>query len=140
MCVAAMFSYAQNKTVDNVLNYDETFVIFEGTSSDVLESGDSTWMYTIQKKTDEKVFAYFFIDLDSVGGTAADVNIYLQRKVFGSESYSNVDTVTYAGTTDTTFVIKTTSADWGDYWRINIVGSNDEFEIKINELNAKFLK
>jgi hypothetical protein len=140
MSIAVMFGYAQNRTVDKVLGYDQTYVNFDGTSADKLTTGDSVWTFTINKKTDSKVFAYYYVELDSVSGADTTVNIYLQSKVFEDESYTNIDTVTYSGSADTSFVISTSSVAFGDYWRLYIIGSNDEFNVAIDKLNAKFTK
>jgi hypothetical protein len=129
----------QNAAVDADLSYDATFVLLTGQASDTIGIQDSTWTFTVRKKTDAKMYHYYYISLDSVGGTTNIVDIIRQKKMFLAESYTNVDTVSWHGTADTTFS-SLGSQTHGEYWRILIKGRDDTFKAKIIELDTKFLK
>lgn len=132
-------SNAQNTTNDATLSYSQTYNYFTGSASDTIGALDSIWTYTVRKKSDAKLYMYYYVDLDSTGGTAADVYIIRQKKMFLEEDYTVVDTITWAGTVDTTFSSLSAIKD-SEYWRLIIKGSNDSFKVKINALNIKFLK
>lgn len=133
-------TFAQNETFDASLGYDYTYNLYTGTAGDTIGSGDSTWTYTIEKLTDTKIFAYARLELDSTGGTGAPVTVLLQNKVFNSETFSNIDTVTWTVGTDTTIIFETTTSDIADKWRILMTGSTDGFRAKVPRLDMKFIK
>ena len=130
---------AQNTTNDATVTYAQTYNYFTGAASDSIGVTDSIWTYTVRKKADAKTYMYYYIDLDSVGGTGADVYIIRQKKVFLAESYTTIDTITWAGSVDTTFS-SLSSIQATEYWRIVVKGSTSSFNAKVNILNMKFLK
>ena len=129
---------AQNETVDRSLSYESTY--FTQPLSAELTTGDSIFTYVVRKLSDEKIYPYFYIELDSLGGTAGNVNVYLQYKVFGEQTFTDLDTVTYAGSVDTSFVFFPNTRHIADYWRIYIIGASDEFNVGIDRINGKFVK
>lgn len=146
IAIMALFvgiSYGQNQTVDKELSYDQTFVYFNGSSVDTLGTGDSTWTYTVNKQNLSTVYPYVYVAIDTLTGTSQDVtNIYLQAKVFPDESYSNIDTVQYYASADTTFTfdisVSATTGRKEQFWRVNMVGSTDDVKLEIQDLNFKF--
>lgn len=130
--------HAQNETIDRSLSYESTYFLQPLTAE--LITGDSTFTYVVRKLSDEKIYPYFYVELDSLGGTAGNVNVYLQYKVFPDEAFTDLDTVIYAGTVDTSFVINPNTNVIADYWRINIIGDSDEFNVGIDQINGKFVK
>ena len=135
-----MVSFSQDETVDQSLGYSVTWFLYEGDAADSIQSGDSIFTYTIEKFTDTKTFAYFYIECDSVAGTGAPVTYYLQNKVFQDESFSNLDTIEWTAGADTSFVFETTTSDIADYWRIYRIGSTSTFNAYETDINGKFVK
>lgn len=136
----ALTSFAQDETVDRSLSYDDTWFLYTGQASDSIQDGDSIFTYTIEKRTDSKTFAYFYIECDSVGGTASAVTYYLQNKVFQDEAFSNLDTVVWTAGADTSFTFEVTTSDIADYWRIYRIGADDEFNAYETDIDGKFVK
>lgn len=93
-------SYSQNTTRDKYLDFDDTGFLFTGASTDVITTTDTTWTYTIQKKIRSDVTCIVEMLIDSTGGTANNVAIYLQNKHFPLSTYSTVATVTWDGAND----------------------------------------
>lgn len=136
-------SYGQNRTVDRELNYEQTFVYFNGSSVDTLGTGDSTWTYTVRKANISTVFPYVYMEIDTVTGGSEDVtNIYLQARVTPDEDFANIDTVQYYSTADTTFAfdvsVSSTTGRKEQDWRISVNGSTDDVKLEIETLNFKF--
>jgi len=101
--IAIGFScFAQNSTLDKTLGYDDTYLWYTGTSSDVITTTDTTWTYTVRKKTDSKIQCYVDMLIDSTGGTANNVTIYLKNKKFPSTEFTTVDSVVWDGSNSTT--------------------------------------
>lgn len=98
-----MFLNAQNATIDRTLDYTETYLWYDGISTDVLDDNDSTWMYTVRKKTDAQLYCYVDGQIDYTGGTADSVWVYLQNKHFPDQSYTTIDSKAWAGSGTFTF-------------------------------------
>ena len=136
----SLSAFSQNESVNASLGYGQTYNLYTGVASDTIGDSDSTWSYIVQKLTDEKVFPYAYISLDSLGGTAADVTVLLKYKMFDSQSFTTSTTVTYAGTIDTTIVISPGTAIKADYWQLLITGSTDGFNVGIDKFDLKLIK
>ena len=108
-------AFSQNEAKDAQLGYDYTYTLYTGVASDTIGASDSIWTYTVEKLTDTKLFAYAYLDLDSIDGTAAPVTILLQNKVFGAQTFTTINTVTWTSGADTTFVTETSTADIADH-------------------------
>jgi len=140
LALITLVSFSQNQSVDRTLGYDDTYILFSGTSSDYVLDEDSTWSYTIEKKTDNEVKAYYRLDLDSISGTAEDVNIYFQNKLFEDDDFTDVDTVVYSGSADTTIYFNYSSNLSGDFHRVLVSKNDNDFKVLIKYLKAKFYK
>lgn len=138
--------FPQNGTVDARLGYEETWKTLKCTTADSIGQGDSTWTYTVYKKTVEPSVCYYRIYLDSLSGTSDTVDIFLQKKVFGypesyaSETYSNIDTVTYYGTADTVISAYNSSATYSDFYRVLVKERGDNFKVGIDSLMIKIFE
>lgn len=131
---------AQNQTVDKQMKYADTYLNYTGVASDTIGT-DSTWTYTVRKKTDARLFPYMYMEIDSISGTAADVYIIRQGKVTPSESYTNIDTVTWTVTTsDTTLKFDDSTARKFQYTRYLVKGSASTFKAEIQKLELLYLK
>lgn len=129
---------AQNATIDKTLSYDQTYVNYNGQTADSIGVIDTTWTYTVRKNNHWRVFPYVYLALDSIGGTAADVTVLLQKKVFGDQDYTTETTVTYAGTADTVILFDVTTADKAEFWRVSLSKASNDFNIGVEDLNFKF--
>ena len=130
----------QATSVDKSLGYDNTWFTYPGVATDTLGVNDSIWDFTIGVLKDAKHYGDFYLDLDSIGGTATNVNIYIQKKSHDFESFSTVDTITWAATGDTTFRYETASAQSAAFWRVHVVMDSDGFRMKVNRLDGYFVK
>lgn len=100
-----MFAFcakSQNAAIDVTLDYgDYTYVWYNGISTDVLTTIDTAWTYTVRKKTGDKLQCNVDLLIDSTGGTANNVTIYLQNKKFPDTDYATVASVVWDGINDT---------------------------------------
>jgi hypothetical protein len=155
-------SYSQNETVNRTLDYNNTYFFYTGTSTDVLTTTDTTWSYVIWKRTDTKIHVYVDMLIDSTGGTANNVTIYLQNKKFTELEFTTVDSVIWDGTNSTTdgeiisflpssesftfnadsttTVTESNQFNMGMYWRIYILGADNTLLASIRRLNLHFIK
>lgn len=133
-------SYGQNEATNATLSYSQTWFNDYPSASDSIQDGDSIITYVVQKYVDTKSTARFRCSLDSVGGTAAPVTIYLQKKNWQAQTFSNVDTATWTAGADTVINFVTTTAGDEDYWRIYIIGSTDSFNAFMDGIWGKFIK
>lgn len=136
----ALAGYSQNDAdYDKSLSYASTYLVYTGDATDTIGDGDSTWMYTAYKKSYSRTYPKISVKVDSIKGTAADVYFIHQYKSFAFESYTNGDTVTWAGTTaDTSFTIDVSTASKSDYHRLLMKGSTDSFNAGISNLGMNF--
>jgi len=135
----SLVTYSQNETINASLGYQATYNLYTGITSDTIGKTDSTWSYVINKLTDEKLFAYAYIELDSLSGTADTVFFIWQYKMFDDEAFTNSDTTIYAGASESLTVV-TTIATKADYWRLYVLGTDDDFKVGIDKFNSKFIK
>ena len=140
MITFALGALAQNGTTDAKLKYDQTFIEYNGDSGDIIGTTDSVWTYTVQKEIDGTVTPYIYVDADSTG-TSGNVLFILQQKVFGDESYTAIDTVTWTqSSSDTTFTINPSTATEARFHRIVMQGSLITVDALINNLDFYFVK
>jgi len=126
---------------DNVLSDGKTAYFITGTAADTTGTADSTLTKTIFVNTNVETICDLYMDVDSLGGTAGIANAHyfiLQYKEFPDEAYTALDTITYAGTVDTTFRITSTTAVKARYWRILEKGITDELKLKTTKWYFKF--
>lgn len=140
MILGVAVGYSQNQTVDKVVGYDDTYVLYDGIASDTIGIADSTWTYTVRKKNDTRLRPYVYLDIDSVSGTPNVVNCILQGKTTPDESYTDITTVAWTNGNDTTIAYDVTAVKPYEYWRVSIEGQADEFKAEVQVLNFKFLK
>lgn len=128
--------YAQN----NDLGYSQTYVIYNGTTADRTTSTDSVLEYSVHKLTDTRIYPTINLKLDSISGTASNVTVLLQKKQYATDSYSNVDTVTWAGSTSDTVIKFTVDVSREEFWKWTATGSDNAFIFEIDYTNFKFQK
>lgn len=144
LCLTVTFAQrgtGQQTTVNKSLGYDATYFTYPGLVTDSVGIVDSTWSFTIGKLTDSKVFASFYLDLDSTGGTFDTVNLYIQKKVHDLADFENTDTLYWKIGADTIIKNWTTSTSHiADFWRLYIEGTDNTFQFDIDRLDGKFTK
>lgn len=144
--VYVMGQYSVDGSYDKQIDDKESAVYYNGTSAEITSSGDSTWYVDIFVRTADETIFDCFLDVDSVGGTSSAANehlFFLSYAQFpGSNSYTAIgDTVSYAGTADTTFVLSSGStAVKARQWRINCIGETDSFYSELDYLLGKIWK
>jgi len=158
----AFCGFSQNATVDQTLDYDQTYVWYDGVATDVITTTDTTWTYTVRKKTDALNYCFVDMLIDSTGGTANSIKIYLQNKKFPDTDFTTITTVTWDGTNviatgkivnfapsaeyatfNSDSTITTTVSDQnnaGEYWRVYVEGQDNTILASIRRLNFKFVK
>lgn len=143
LCLTLTFAQrgsGQTTAVNRSLGYTSTYITYPGIASDTLGTADSTWSYTIGKLADSKHHANYYFDLDSTGGTAANVSIYIQKKAHDLADWVNTDTIVWAASVDSAFTYETSSSHSAAFWRTYFIMANDEFKMKVNRLDAYFVK
>jgi hypothetical protein len=137
---ALSVSAQESSTYDKTLGYSETYLEFTGSSTDVLKVGDSTWCYTVWKKSVRPLKYDVYMDLDSTGGTKNMMTItLLGKKWLDQAAWTTLKTQRYTLGRDTTFTF-TESSTAGQYqfYKVNVVGDNDTFLMSIKKLFMKF--
>lgn len=123
---------------DTHLNYGKTWFSYISTSN-ATTATDSIWYYTTRKESMKPLKYDIKIVLDSIGGTAVSVPVVLQAKKFLSDSFTPLDTITWADGGDTTIVWNETStAQQYRYWRVYIQCATSGFIFGVDELSQKF--
>jgi len=128
--VAVSFAQTQLDTgYDKVMNSTESRRIATGTADQVTAVGDSAWSYVWYINTQEKIISDVQLRLKKLGGTASAQSIWLSYKQFPGQGFTaSGDTVTWAGTVDTTVVLSTgATALKANYIKVNYVGADDAF-------------
>ena len=126
---------AQDKS--DKLTYNETKYTFNLGAKDTIGIGDSTYVFQLQNLNTESVIASAYFDIDSVGG-AASVTIVSSGKIHNSAAYTDISTVTWSMTGDTTFTMTESSKNY-EYWRWTITGSASTIQAVVKVLEVKFL-
>ena len=144
LCVGLMANAQESTDYDFKLDYDGTWWTWpkHNTSVSVIPyvgtDTDSTWYYTVLKESQDSVVYSVKVRTDSISGTAAIVSFYLQEKQLYSDTYSNIDTVTWSTGVDTTFYFTQSSPTRNRYVRTLAIGSADGFLWKILEYTTIF--
>jgi hypothetical protein len=126
--------------VQTTIDYSGSYVWYTGISSDTIGIHDSIWTYAVQKKSLSKLMPYVYIAIDSTGGTANQVTVTLESKVFEQENYIVRETKTWKLGRDTTLSFASDSAHISEFWRVKLKGANDIFKAKVTKLNLKFVQ
>lgn len=129
----------QNATV----KYGQSKWYYTGIASDTTGVLDSTQYKIVLIETLDKVICDVYVDVDSVSGTGSVANghyFILQGKQFPDDPYTAIDTVTYAGTVDTTFTLTSTSAAKYVFWKVLEKGKTDSFGTELKKLYFQFSK
>ncbi|MCP4569917.1 MAG: hypothetical protein GY841_20245 [FCB group bacterium] len=128
---------------DKVVKQGNSAWFIIGGAADTTGILDSVLTKTVLIETNDEVICDVYIDSDSLGGTSSPLNSHyfiMQYKEFPDDSYTNLDTVTYQGTVDTTFKMSSSTAYKARYWRILEKGKTDSFSTELQKAYFKFWK
>lgn len=134
---AFSFAQAQDKAV--TLNNTIYYYAYSGLAADTISNNDSIWEAQVLVNKAEPVKYSMTMKLDSVSGTIG-AYIFLQGKVFDTDTYTAIDTVTWSGTSsDTTFTFsQVTTAKYYRYFKIKVDSRTGTEKMKINYIKFKF--
>lgn len=113
-----LFLMAQEaSTYDQEIDYEQSWRTYT-TTSNATTATDSIWYYTFLKEShSNSVFYQIKIDLDSVSGTAVPVPVVLQTKLWDSDTFTAIDTVTWGAGSDTVITFTNiASASFAGTW------------------------
>lgn len=133
-------SNAQNAALDYDLSYGNSYAEFTGTAADTFGIADSTYTFTIQKRTLGNLQPYVYLNLDSVGGTSNNVVITLSSKVFEEEDYTLRESITWTTGADTAFKFESDSAHHSQIWQLGLTGQDNTFKIGVDNFNIHFVE
>lgn len=131
---------AQNATIDFDLSYGNSYAEFTGTAADTFGIADSTYTFTVQKRTLGNLQPYVYLNLDSVGGTSNSVVITLSSKVFEEESYTLRESITWTTGADTAFSFESDTAHHSQIWQLGLTGQDNTFKIGVDNFNIHFVE
>lgn len=129
----------ESASEDGYLGYDETW--WEDFNfGNVTSATDSIWYYTVRKESKSPLKFDIKLTFDSISGTKDTVNVYLQKKKFLSDSFSNLDTVKWTTGNDTSLYFSvTTDTAYQDRWfRVYTICDTNSFIYQVDELSFKF--
>ena len=128
---------ASAQAQDKVLQKGTSFETYTGVDADTL-SADETWSYSVLSYSDYGKFHNVKVNLDSISGTPT-CDIKLQGKVFSDDSWTDIETVSWAGTTsDTTFTFSEAStAKYYRYYKVLIDTDATEQSLSIGYIYFK---
>lgn len=132
---------AQNRDRDLTFSTNQWIKDYTGKAGDTIGAGDSTWSYTILVNKPYKVLWDFYMDIDSVGGTAASCPIYIQYRTLDVDNFTDIDTIKWTGNVDTTFhkYQYTTPTEKREF-RVLVKGSTSTFVAEIQRFIARFCR
>jgi len=121
---------------DGVIKNGNSAYFFKGTAADTTGVLDSLTTKTVFINTNDESICDIYVDVDSIDGTGSVANAHyfiVRYKEFPDDPWTNIDTVTYTGTADTTFTITSTSAKKARYWQLLEKGKTDEFHTELQK-------
>lgn len=133
--------FSQNASVDREMPYSASYLKAGVTAeSDTFGLADSTWTYTIVKRTNKSLTPYVYADLDSVGGAAETVTIELLSKGFSDQpdtDYTVRESASWTVGNDTTITFDSDSVHNNQVWQFKIRQDNS-LKIGVDKLNFHF--
>lgn len=131
----------ENSNYDYKIGYDGTWQTYTSPSTTYATSStDSIWYFTILKESESDIKYDIKLIVDSISGTNQITDFFLQGKIWGSDIYSNIDTVTWVTGVDTTFTFTTASTLDYRYYRIYVKSRLKGFIFQIDEYSTLFRK
>lgn len=126
--------FAQDKT--GALGEGKTYLDISFDASDTINESE-TYYVEIENFQHYPQMQDFYVDIDSVSGTPG-VTIKAYGKKFSGDSYVQIgDSVVWAGTADTTFVISATTANRYRYLKVEFVADATDQQSLVSDVIVK---
>lgn len=140
ICVFALGVKAQESaTYDKFLGYEETWMgYFPAATTRATTTTDSIWYFTCLSEKYFPVTVDVKLKLDSISGTARHTNVYLKAKKFDSDTYTNLDTIDWHASVDTSINFNVVTDQRYRYFQVYLKTDLKGFIINIDELSMKF--
>ena len=124
----------QSKTLKSTAYYYE----FPFTSSDYVEASDTYYVQVTSRKVEPLKYD-IKVGMDSISGDP-QVAVSIQGKVFTGDSWTNISTTTWMGTSsDTSFILtETSTAKYYRYWRVYFVATGTTQKATITKVDWRF--
>ena len=100
--LCALTVSAQDRTVSHTLRVNHTYFDYTGVAADTVSNNADSLAVAFTLNKEYPVQYYIYLDIDTV--SSSSTTIKLQGKVFSDESYTDISSVSFGGTDDTTFV------------------------------------
>jgi hypothetical protein len=137
LSVLAVMAMAQDHSV--TLKGDAYYYEFNLGNSDTIIASDTWWAQVIANKA-EPVRMQVLVDMDSISGAGHD-SIFLQGRVFSTDSWSAIDTGLYAHTgTGLVSVYNTDSDMYYRCFRVYVKSTSTTGKNKIVAIKVKIWK
>ena len=132
----SLVSFSQDK--QKSLNINQYYYEYSLGASDTVSNNDTLWYAQLFLNKTEPIKYDIQVKVDSLSGTPT-TDISLQGKVFESDSWTNITTVSWAGTTsDTTFTYtENSTAKYYRYLRVYNDANTTAQKYKINYIKCK---
>jgi len=125
------FAFAQAQTILPVKTYIYTYT---GLATDTVGSGTTTWNKAIQlNKLDGLYYNAKVKVSDVVAGAACTVK--LQGKIFSTDSYTDISTVTWTGAGTDTTILFTQNSSKVYYRYLNFLVTRTAGKLKVDYIN-----
>jgi len=125
------FAFAQAQTILPVKTYIYTYT---GVATDTVGSGTTTWNKAIQlNKLDGLYYNAKVKVSDVVDGAACTVK--LQGKIFSTDSYTDISTVTWTGAGTDTTILFTQNSNKVYYRYLNFLVTRTAGKLKVDYIN-----
>jgi hypothetical protein len=133
-------AYSQESaTQDYSMGYNDTWVTYTNTTTNVTTATDSIWYYTVLKESKMPLKYDIKVKVDSVSGTIRRTTITLKAKKWLSDDWTTITIVPWTTGRDTTKTFtEITTARQYRYWQIYIKSDLKAFIFKVPELSMKF--
>lgn len=127
--------FAQDKTA--TVRTGQTYLDLNFSAADTINESE-TYYVEVDNFQHFPQMADVYVDIDTVSG-GCGVEVVLQAKKFEGSSYESIsDTVTWAGTADTTFTISTTTAARYRYYKLLFTADSTDQQSIISDVQFKF--
>jgi len=134
MLLLGVTGFAQDKTA--YLGKGKTYLDISFNASDTVNESE-TYYVEIENFQDCPQMQDFYVDIDSVSGEPG-VTIKAYGKKFSGDTYVQIgDSVVWAGTADTTFIISATTANRYRYLKVEFVADATDQQSLISDVLVK---
>lgn len=133
-----MSASSGSSTYDKRLRVDENIIQYRGKASDTVTATQTTFTYTVFKRTLKKFEQYWEIGLDSVAGSPAATSVAFQSRHNLFNDWTTDTTVEWAGTSSDTTIVYHDDTDRAEPYRRVLVTYAADFDVKVDWVAAVF--